>query len=80
MSNELIKTLLTILGPFGIGWAIWVTMSHMKSKNDLDALKLYIADNYAKTPALQAIDAKLDIISGMVHTIVGRLGITVTKE
>ena len=80
MSTELIKTLLSILCPFGIGWAIWVTMSHMKAKSELDALKLYISDNYAKTNALQAIDAKLDIISGMVHTLVGRLGITVTKE
>lgn len=80
MTPDMIKTIVLVLGPFGIGWAIWVTMSHMKSKNELDALKLYVADNYAKNDALKAIDTKLDIISGMVHTLVGRLGITVTKE
>lgn len=80
MTPDAIETLFKVLGPVAVIWLTWVTVSHWKTKSELDALKLYVAENYAKNAALTAIDAKLDAIDRMVHTLVGRLGVTVTKE
>jgi hypothetical protein len=80
MSPDAIESLFKLIAPIAVIWLTWVTVSHWKTKSELDALKLYVAENYAKNDALKAIDTKLDAISGMVHTLVGRLGITVTKE
>jgi 5,10-methenyltetrahydromethanopterin hydrogenase len=79
MTPELLKSLMTILGPFAIGWAIWVTVSHMKAKNEIDALKLYVAENYAKKELIDKVFAKLDELSGMVNRIEGQL-ITASKK
>lgn len=74
MTPEAIETLFKVLGPVAVIWLTWVTVSHWKTKSELDALKLYVAENYAKNDALKAIDTKLEAISGMVHTLIGRLG------
>ncbi len=79
MSPDVIKTIVMLLGPFAIGWAIWVTVSHMKAKNELDSLKLYVAENYAKKELIDKVFAKLDELSGMVNRIEGQL-ITASKK
>ena len=79
MSPEIIRSLIMILGPAGLAWAVWVTMSHMKARNELDALRLHISEHYAKNDALKAIDDKLDRISAMVNRIEGQLASTSPK-
>ncbi len=80
MSIEVLRTLLSVLGPFAIGWAVWVTVSHMKARTKLDALKLYVAENYAKKDVIDQVFQKLDELSGMVHTIAGQLSATNKKD
>lgn len=80
MSLDVLKTLLSVLGPFAIGWAVWVTVSHQKARNELDALKLYVAENYAKKDVIDQVFAKLDELSGMVHNIAGQLSATAKKD
>lgn len=57
-----------------------MTVSHMKTKEELAQLKLYVAENYAKKDVIEQIFAKLDELSGMVHSIVGQLGATTKKD
>lgn len=80
MSADLLKTLATILGPFAVSWAVWVTVSHMKTKEELAQLKLYVAENYAKKDVIEQIFEKLDELSGMVHSIAGQLSVTTKKD
>lgn len=80
MNPDVLKTLATVLGPFALGWSIWVTVSHMKAKNELDALKLYVAENYAKKDVIDKVFKKLDELSGMVHSIAGQLSATAKKD
>jgi len=79
MTPDIIKTICMILGPAAIAWAVWVTMSHMKAKNELDALKLYVAENYAKKELIDRVFSKLDELSSMVNRIEGQLTATTTK-
>lgn len=80
MSPELTKTLVTLLGPFAIGWAIWVTVSHMKAKNELDAFKLKVAEDYAKNGVTDKIFEKLDELSRVVYEIAGKLNVPIKKD
>jgi hypothetical protein len=77
MSPEVVETLFKTFGPVITLWLTWVSVSHWKSKQELDALKLYVAENYIKSDvverALEKMDRKLDEMSGMVHSIAGRL-------
>lgn len=80
MSPDLIRSFIPFLGAAVVAWLTWVTVSHWSTKKELAELKLYMSENYAKNDALKAIDAKLEHISGMVHTLVGRLSIPAAKE
>lgn len=80
MSPALIQTLFSVLGPFGIGWAIWVTVSHIKAKNELDAFKLKVAEDYAKHAVTNKIFEKLDELSRVVYEIAGKLNVPIKKD
>lgn len=73
MSPEIVRAILMLVGPVAVVWLTWVSVGHWKMKAELDALKLYVAENYVKTDAIEKVFAKLDELSGMVHSIAGKL-------
>lgn len=73
MNPEVLRTLVMVLSPIAVVWLTWVSVSHWKTKQELDALKLYVAENYVKTDAIEKVFNKLDELSGMVHSIAGKL-------
>ena len=73
MNPEVLRTLFMVLAPVAVLWLTWVSVSHWKTRQELDALKLYVAENYVKTDAIEKVFNKLDELSGMVHSIAGKL-------
>lgn len=80
MNPDILKTILTIFGPFAIGWAVWVTVSHMNARKDLDAFKLKVAEEYAKSAVTNLIFKKLDEMSRVVYEIAGKLNVPIKKD
>ena len=83
MNQETVRTFLPVvlmLIAFVVSWATWVTVSHMKTKRELAELKLYVAENYARKELITEVFRKLDELSGIVHSIAGKLSVTIDKE
>lgn len=75
MMADWIRVILPALITSLIGWLVWVTAAHHKTKSELDSLKLYVAENYAKKEILDRVFKKLDDLSISLSRMEGRLSI-----
>jgi|GEM_PF-5427729 hypothetical protein len=67
-----INIALGLLVPF-CGWLVAAIHSQ---RRELDALKLYVAENYAKNETIDRIETKLDHLNELVNRLVGKLSAT----
>lgn len=80
MTAETMRWLIGILAPPVLGFFVWLVMTVNRLKNELDALKLHIAEEYVRQDTSDKIFRKLDELSVVVYEIAGSLKIPVKRD
>ncbi len=80
MSDETIRWLIGVIGAPTIALLSWMVMSINRLKNELDAHKLHVSEEYARTDTTEKIFQKLDELSRVVYEIAGTLKIPVKRD
>lgn len=80
MSIETIRWLIGILVTPSLGFFVWLVIRVNTLKNELDAMKLHVAEEYVRQDVSEKIFKKLDTLSAVVYEIAGKLQIPVTRE
>jgi hypothetical protein len=65
--------------PF-LGFVWWVILSVQRNKNEIDELKLHVAENYAKNGAMQEVFMELRKLSRVVFEIAGKLNVPIRTD
>lgn len=59
-----------------VPFCVWMVNAIHAQRRELDALKLYVAENYAKNDSIKNIETKLDHLNELVNRLVGKLSAT----
>lgn len=73
MNAEWVRWAVGLGLPFLVGFCAYVVITLHNQKSEINALKLYVAENYAKNETIKAIDVKLDHLTELVNRLVGKL-------